>query len=114
MRTPGDCICLRLTKDVDLTCDTAVREAAKIMREASKAKVPIFVWVAIPCTAGCRLRHLNDVNGVITGDPAMTDVLIQNSIELCRSASETGGTFAWGWPEFNDLWKGERVRAYIN
>ena len=92
--TPPDCICLRLTKDVDLTCITTVQETIHVLREAAEAQVPIFIWVAVPCTAGCRLKHLNDAIGVQTGDPETTSAFIDNSIEICRVASELGGSFA--------------------
>ena len=43
-----------------------------------------------------------------------TNALIQHSLELCGTAAEYGGTFAWEWPEYNELWKDEKTRAFIN
>ena len=50
--------------------------------------------------------------GVMTGDEAATDALIDAAIPVCRHAARLGETLSWEWPELSRLWKHEKVEKF--
>ena len=106
-------LALRITKDADLTNKATKRTLHSIIRFAGKCDVKLHVWVSTPCTAGCPWKHINESRGVATGDPQLTDALIEAVIPLCDHVRRAGGIVTWEWPARNALWKRRDVEALM-
>ena len=96
---PKGAISIRVTKQVDLTNKKTLDIVHCILDYAAEKGLTIMVWVSIPCTAGCPLRHLNNAIGIQTGDPILTDKLIEAGVGVCRHACRLKGDYAWEWSE---------------
>ena len=66
---------------------------------------------SVPCTAGFPWRHINAKKGIVTGDIALTNILIDRCIAISRLVEQNGGKTIWEWPSRCDLWKDPRVVA---
>ncbi|CAK0813605.1 unnamed protein product, partial [Prorocentrum cordatum] len=87
---PRRTLATRVTTDLDFT-DTAVLKHLKhLARSARKHKVRVAVWSAIPCTAGCPWKHVNESKGIKAGDPELTEKLISHGVALCRHVRNMG------------------------
>ena len=107
---PHGCLAVRVTLGTDLTLPTTKKALHSMTRHAIANDIEIHAWVSIACTAGCRLRYLNDKLGITTGDPDFTERLIVAACTICGHISRVGQSFSWEWPETNLLWGDSRVQ----
>jgi hypothetical protein len=70
---PEGTLAIHASKACDLTNYKTIRFAHDVIQFRAEQKVQVKVWVSIPCTAGCPLKHLNNAKGIPTGDPILTN-----------------------------------------
>ena len=109
-KVPRGCAAIRIPELLDLTSIKTYKVLKTIIRHASLLEIEVVVWNAVPCTAGCPWRHVNQKRGITTGNIKLKNSLISKCVALSMLARKTGGKFVWEWPSRCDLWKDYRVR----
>ena len=104
---------VRVTASDDLSQRKTKVALHKLLRLCKLYEVGIDVWVAIPCTSGSPWAKVNALRGIQTGDPQLTDKLIDGAVSICRHAKRIGGGVHWEWSAGNELWKDERVQCLL-
>ncbi len=54
------CLAVRITASMDITARTTMLEVLPILLLGAMLRIAVHLWVAIPCTAGCRWKFDND------------------------------------------------------
>ena len=105
-RSSEGCLIVRVTESDDLTREDTVKKILWFVKNVQCHKIPVLIWVSIPCTGGTRLTDLNWVVGT-----DKTRELIENHrtlyLKLFHSLRRIGQQlasddicYAIEWPEY--------------
>jgi hypothetical protein len=114
------CICVRLTERHDLTTAIGLRRGCDALNLADFLKLPILVWISIPCTGGSSWQRINKVKGPDTEEKIrkhreLFDKLLLSALRLAISAILSGeGKVVIEWPASCDYWRDPLVRQFIS
>ena len=125
-KTPsgGKCVLVRFTEDHDMTSQEGFEFAQWVVAKLSK--LPMILWGAIPCTAGCSWHRVNRSRARKGELPNFLQkhrdiwrdfrVLFKNFVDLSKLVHNTckHNEVAFEWPQFNDLWKNTNVRKWLD
>ncbi len=119
----GNCVLVRFTEDHDMTSSEGFDFACWVVAKLSK--LPMIMWGALPCTAGCSWHRVNKSRAERGLLPDFFEkhartwrdfrVLFKNFVDLSKLVQETVeySRIAFEWPQFNDLWKNKQVRDWL-
>ena len=111
---PDGCLSVRITQRDDMTRTATRRMIHGIIRFACRCGLQVHGWISIPCTAGCRIKYLNDFLEQPTGDPELTEALIAAVVPICKHLIKRQQHFSWEWPETNLLWDHASVQKLLS
>ena len=62
-RSSEGCLIVRVTESDDLTREDTIKKVLWFAKNVQSHKIPVLIWLSIPCTGGTRLTDLNWVVG---------------------------------------------------
>ena len=108
---------MRITEDDDLTSENGVNKAIEVIHQYRR--LPILLWVSIPCTGGSPWQRLNRSSGKC--DPQKLDKHIQLYHSLMRSVCIVaaagrphGIRVAVEWPRQCEYWKSDAYQGFAS
>ena len=111
------CLVVRITEDDDLTSENGVNKAIEVIHQYKR--LPILLWVSIPCTGGSPWQRLNRSSGKC--DPQKLDKHIQLYHALMRSVCIVaaagrphGISVAVEWPRQCEYWKSNAYQHFAS
>ena len=97
---------VRVTSSEGMHLTSTRRALHRLLRVCKAYDVVVDLWFSILCNAGMPFKWINEKLGAETGDLALTFMLVDVAVGLCR----IGGGFNWSWSNDNELWKLVLVR----
>ena len=86
---------VRVFEKMDLRMLKTYRVLKDIVTIAANRGLDICVWISVPCTAGCSWRHINAKKGIVIGDIAAANILIDRRIAISDLMEQNGGKTIW-------------------
>ena len=115
-----DCLCFRLTERHDLTGSKGLKRGMDVASLADFLKIPILVWISIPCTGGSSWQRINKGKGPVAQAKIeqhleLFNKLLPNAFKIAQAVILQGtGRVVFEWPDGCSYWQDPRVVTFIS